>query len=153
MENYNECYHCGPVHPELCEVVLIFKRAGGSNLDWPRGIPHRDGAYTYTASGTTARQPFPSLTEEEKVRHFGELIYPNMLLSISCDHAAAFVLSPKGPERTRIVCDFLFHPGEMQKTTFDPSDAVDFWDRTWVRGLGILSSFEILELRCCLRRE
>src|SRR5262249_2847772 len=21
MENYNECYHCGPVHPELCEVV------------------------------------------------------------------------------------------------------------------------------------
>ncbi|MFI5210218.1 MAG: aromatic ring-hydroxylating dioxygenase subunit alpha, partial [Gemmatimonadales bacterium] len=21
LENYNECYHCGPVHPELCRVV------------------------------------------------------------------------------------------------------------------------------------
>ena len=26
-ENYNECYHCGPVHPELCDLVPSF-RAG-----------------------------------------------------------------------------------------------------------------------------
>ena len=24
LENYNECYHCGPVHPELCELVPAF---------------------------------------------------------------------------------------------------------------------------------
>ena len=23
MENYNECYHCGPVHPELCALVPL----------------------------------------------------------------------------------------------------------------------------------
>jgi Rieske 2Fe-2S family protein len=23
-ENYNECYHCGPVHPELCRIVPAF---------------------------------------------------------------------------------------------------------------------------------
>jgi Rieske 2Fe-2S family protein len=129
MENYNECYHCGPVHPELCEVVPDFKRAGGGNLDWERGIPHRPGAYTFTATGTTARQPFPLLNDDEKVRHMGELIYPNMLLSLSCDHVAAFLLSPQGPERTRIVCKFLFHPSEIEKPGFDPSDAVEFWDR------------------------
>jgi Rieske 2Fe-2S family protein len=27
-----------------------------------------------------------------------------------------------------VVCDFLFHPDEIAKGTFDPSDAVDFWD-------------------------
>jgi Rieske 2Fe-2S family protein len=129
MENYNECYHCGPVHPELCEIVPDFKRAGGGNLDWESGIPHRPGAYTFTRTGTTARQPFPGLNENEKVRHMGELMYPNMLLSLSCDHVAAFLLWPQGPERTRIVCNFLFHPSEMQKTGFDPSDAIDFWDR------------------------
>jgi Rieske 2Fe-2S family protein len=129
MENYNECYHCGPVHPELCEVVPDFKRAGGGNLDWERGIPHRQGAYTFTATGTTARQPFPLLNDDEKVRHMGELIYPNMLLSLSCDHVAAFLLAPQGPERTRIVCNFLFHPSEIEKPGFDPSDAVEFWDR------------------------
>lgn len=129
MENYNECYHCGPVHPELCEVVPDFKRAGGASLNWERGIPHRAGAYTFTSSGTTSRQPFPALNEEEKVLHFGELLYPNLLLSISSDHIASFLLFPKGPEQTRIVCKFLFHPSEIEKPTFDPSDAVDFWDQ------------------------
>jgi len=128
MENYNECYHCGPVHPELCEIVPDFRRAGGSNLDWERGIPHRPGAYTFSASGASPRSPFPGLNEDEKVRHTAELIYPNLLLSLSCDHVAAFLLWPHGPDRTRVECRFLFHPDEMARATFDPSDAVDFWD-------------------------
>ncbi len=28
VENYNECYHCGPVHPELCEIVPAFRAQG-----------------------------------------------------------------------------------------------------------------------------
>ena len=51
LENYNECYHCGPVHPELCAIVPEFRREGGIHLDWERGIPHREGATTYTMSG------------------------------------------------------------------------------------------------------
>ena len=52
-ENYNECYHCAGVHPELCEVVPAFKTNGGAGLDWDRGIPHRDGAFTFTRTGKT----------------------------------------------------------------------------------------------------
>ena len=48
LENYNECYHCGGVHPELCRLVPAFKSNGGAGLDWERGIPHREGAYTFT---------------------------------------------------------------------------------------------------------
>ena len=128
LENYNECYHCGPVHPELCNLVPAFKQRGGAELDWERGIPHRDGAYTFTMSGTTRRQPFADLNEDERTRHKGELIYPNVLLSLSADHVAAFTVWPHGPARTTILCDFLFHPDEMSKSGFDPSDAVDFWD-------------------------
>jgi Rieske 2Fe-2S family protein len=94
LENYNECYHCAGVHPELCKVVPAFRERGGAALDWERGIPHRDGAWTFTHSGTTARAPF----------------------------------WPGGPERTTVVCDFLFHPDEMARPGFDPSDAVEFWD-------------------------
>jgi glycine betaine catabolism A len=128
VENYNECYHCGPVHPELVELVPAFRQRGGSDLDWAEGIPHRDGAWTFTASGTTTRDPFPGLSAEEKQRHKGQLIYPNLMLSLSADHVAAFTLWPHGPESTTVVCDFLFHPDEMAKAEFDPSDAVDFWD-------------------------
>ena len=126
-ENYNECYHCAGVHPELCEVVPAFGR-GGAHLDWERGVPHRDGAFTFTKNGTTSRRSFPALDQDERVRHKGELVYPNLFLSLSADHVAAFLLQPRGPDRTRVVCDFLFEPAEIERPGFDPSDAVDFWD-------------------------
>lgn len=128
MENYNECYHCGGLHPELCDIVPAFRQQGGAELEWERGIPHKEGAVTFTFSGKTRRAAFPGLDEDEQVRHKGELIYPNMMLSLACDHVAVFTLWPSGPERTRVVCDFLFHPEEMRKPDFDPADAVDFWD-------------------------
>jgi Rieske 2Fe-2S family protein len=128
MENYNECYHCGGLHPELCEIVPEFKQAGGSKLTWDDGIPHREGAYTFTKTGKTSRAPFPGLSEEEKVRHKGELCFPNLMISLACDHVAAFLLWPLGPDRTRIVCSFLFHPSEIAKAGFNPMDAVEFWD-------------------------
>ena len=128
VENYNECYHCGPVHPELVDLVPAFRRRGGSDLDWESGIPHREGAWTFTATGTTNRRPFPGLSPEEQERHKGQLVYPNLMLSLSADHVAAFTLWPQGPGSTTVVCDFLFHRDEMSRPDFDPSDAVDFWD-------------------------
>jgi Rieske 2Fe-2S family protein len=116
------------VHPELCDLVPEFRKDGGIHLDWEAGIPHRDGATTYTMTGTTSRAPFAGLTDEERVRHKGELIYPNLMLSVSSDHAAAFLLWPEAEDRTRVECRFLFHPDEMANPGFDPSDAVDFWD-------------------------
>jgi glycine betaine catabolism A len=128
LENYNECYHCAVVHPELCQVVPAFKVRGGAELDWDRGVPHRDGAWTFTHSGTTRRTPFAGLSDDERERHKGELIYPNFMLSLSADHVAAFTLWPHAPTRTTVLCDFLFHPAEIERPDFDPSDAIDFWD-------------------------
>ncbi|MEO8265563.1 MAG: aromatic ring-hydroxylating dioxygenase subunit alpha [Ilumatobacteraceae bacterium] len=126
-ENYNECYHCGPVHPELCDLVPSFRKRGGSSLDWEHGIPHRPGADTFTSSGTSDRASFPGLSEAQRVNHFGELIYPNVMLSLSRDHVAAFILQPIAADRTTIECQVLFHPTEVAMPGFDASDAVDFW--------------------------
>jgi Rieske 2Fe-2S family protein len=127
-ENYNECYHCGPVHPELCRLVPAFRENGGANLDWQRGVPHRSGADTFTLSGTSERRSFPGLNEDEQQRHKGELVYPNLLLSLAREHVVAFVLEPLGPMRTRIGCHFLFEPYEMALQRFDSSGVVEFWD-------------------------
>jgi Rieske 2Fe-2S family protein len=128
LENYNECYHCGPVHPELCALVPAFRDQGGAGLTWEEGIPHRAGAWTFTASGDSKRAPFPGLSDAEKTHHKGELVYPNLLLSAAAEHVAAFTLWPRGPDLTRIACEFLFHESEVAKPGFDPSDVVDFWD-------------------------
>jgi Rieske 2Fe-2S family protein len=127
-ENYNECYHCAGVHPELCTLVPAFRERGGANLDWLRGIPHRPGAYTFTQSGTTRRRAFPTLNEDERVRHKGELLYPNLFVSLACDHVAAYILQPRSAAHTAITCHFLFEPFELEKPDFDHSDATEFWD-------------------------
>jgi Rieske 2Fe-2S family protein len=126
-ENYNECYHCGPVHPTLCDLVPAFRR-GGSDLEWVDGIPHREGAWTFTTTGTSDRAPFPALDDHERTRHKGELVYPNLLLSLAAEHVAAFRLEPRGPGATTVVCDLLFHPDAIAAPTFDPTDAGDLWD-------------------------
>jgi glycine betaine catabolism A len=126
-ENYNECYHCGPVHPELCRIVPAFKQKGGSELDWERGVPHKDGADTFTMTGTTNRRSFPGLNDDEKTRHKGDILYPNMFLSLSRDHVVVFIFSPVNAGCTLLDCHFLFEPYELDKPDFDASDAVDFW--------------------------
>jgi|TARA_B110000495_G_scaffold158580_1_gene142498 Rieske 2Fe-2S family protein len=128
LENYNECYHCGPVHPELCELVPAFRSAGASDLDWDSGVAHRAGATTFTWSGTTDRPPFPGLSDAEKTHHKGELFYPNLMLSLAMDHVAAFSIWPTAANETLVRCDFLFHPETIKQATFNGSDAVDFWD-------------------------
>ena len=141
-ENYNECYHCGPVHPELCQLVPAFKKAGGAHLDWPEGIPHRAGAWTFTLSGSAKRRPFPGLNEKEQTHHKGELVYPNLWLSLAAEHVAAFTLFPLAPDATRIVNDFLFHKDEVANPGFDPRDAVEFWDIVNRQDWGICESVQ-----------
>jgi Rieske 2Fe-2S family protein len=127
-ENYNECYHCGAVHPELCRVVPAFREGGGAQLDWARGVPHREGADTFTLSGRSSRRSFPGLNDDEQVRHKGELIFPNLFVSLAREHVAAFLLEPKAADLTLITCHFLFEPYEISQPGFDPRDVVDFWD-------------------------
>jgi Rieske 2Fe-2S family protein len=126
LENYNECYHCGPVHPELSRLVPSFA-GGGADLDWDHGIPHREGAWTFTMSGTTDRAPLPGLDEHERSRHKGDLVYPNLMLSASADHVAAFVLHPRAVDRTEVVCSLLFAGDAVADAAFDPSDASGLW--------------------------
>jgi len=128
VENYNECYHCAGVHPELCNVVPAFKENGADQLDWENGIPHRPGANTFTFSGKTDREPFPGLNQSEKNNHFGQALYPNLMMSFSMDHVAAFILRPISPSLTEIDCRILFHPNEIDKSDFNPDDASEFWD-------------------------
>src|SRR3954453_555677 len=127
LENYNECYHCGPVHPELCRLVPAFA-GGGGDLDWSEGVPHREGTWTFTTTGTTTRAPLPGLSEAERSRHKGDLVYPNLMVSASADHVAAFVLFPQAVDRTLVVCSLLFEEAEAASETFDPGDAVELWD-------------------------
>ncbi len=101
-ENYNECYHCGPVHPGAVH-------AGPGLPGWRRwaGVDRRDPAPRGRLDVHDVRAPrrasrSPDSTRSERTRHKGELIYPNLLLSLSAEHVAAIRLVPRGASHTTV---------------------------------------------------
>jgi Rieske 2Fe-2S family protein len=51
-------------------------------------------------------------------------------LSLHPDYVLIHRIERRGPSRTRIGCDWLFHPGEIEKPGFDPQGAIEFWNMT-----------------------
>ena len=126
-ENYNECYHCAGrasrAGPAGAGVRPRRRRPGLG-----RRRPAARGRVDVHRHGHDEPAPFAGLDEDEQVRHKGELVYPNLMISLSADHVAAFVLVPTAAGHTTIECDILVDPDELERDGFDLSDAVDFWD-------------------------
>src|SRR6185503_19716985 len=63
-ENFSECFHCPPVHPELCRVVTAYQQAGawGLKKEFSSGPEFKAGASTLTLDGTSRCPPFSNLT-------------------------------------------------------------------------------------------
>jgi Rieske 2Fe-2S family protein len=130
--NYSECYHCPLVHPQLDK--LSPSDSGRNDL--------ADGAFlggyselrqpgtALTMSGRSACAPLPGLDGVELDRVYYYTIFPSLLLSLHPDYVMVHYPKPLAPDRTEVVCAFLFDPRTAAQPHFDPSDAVDFWDLT-----------------------
>ena len=132
-ENYSECYHCALVHPQLNKISHY--RSGQSDLVNEATVGGymelREAEFhTMSLDGRARRRPFPGIEPEDLRRIHYYIVYPNLFLSLHPDYVMTHLLWPLDPGRTEIECAFLFHPDEMARPGFDPSDAVDFWDAT-----------------------
>jgi Rieske 2Fe-2S family protein len=86
----------------------------------------REGAQTMGVNGGASRPPIDGV-DARAVLYF--LLFPNALVSLHPDYVMLHTLWPQAPDRTLVVCDWLFEPATMDAAGFDPSDAVDFWDQ------------------------
>jgi Rieske 2Fe-2S family protein len=129
-ENYQECYHCTSIHPELVKVTPY--RSGRDEVSrgpWLGGpMDLADGCTTMTLTGTSDRQPIPGLPAEDARHVYYYSVLPNLWISAHPDYVLTHTVWPLAPDRTRIVCEWLFHPEQIEAPGFDPSDAVEFWD-------------------------
>jgi len=133
FQNYSECYHCTPVHPAL---VKLTPATSGEN-DLFEGpflggfMVINEDAGSMTMSGRACGLPVsPDLTDDDHRRVYYYSIFPNMLLSLHPDYVMFHTMWPDGPGRTRITCEWLFHPDTLADPAFDPNDGVEFWDMT-----------------------
>jgi len=123
LENTLECYHCGPVHPELCDLLPAFR---ASQLDfYGEGTDFAETIEAFTITGKASRPPLPDLQPEDVRRYYGMLLMPNVFLNLLGDHVVIDSFQPLGPEITSVTCDWLFDPKVMGRPDFDPMDAVE----------------------------
>jgi len=134
IENYQECYHCPTIHPQLC---VVSPPRSGENYTvagagaWIGGwMALRDGVETMSISGEGDGTVFRGLDAGKRHEVLYLVLFPNVLLSLHPDYVMAHLLTPLGPDRTAVSCSWSFSPEDLERAEFDPSYAVDFWDIT-----------------------
>jgi Rieske 2Fe-2S family protein len=139
FENFSECFHCPPVHPELCHIVTSFWEGGAWGLQHdqagnlakeyrPRFNPK---ATTLTMDGTGPLPPFKGLTEDQKqTLYLAQTFRPNFFLNVHPDYVNSHQMLATGPESVRMVYDWLFEPESMKMPEFDLDHYVELWDLT-----------------------
>ena len=127
VENFMECYHCAPMHPELVRLLPAFR--SGATQEYGLGTRLADDAESLTVSGRAPAAPFPGLPPGHERHYYGMVVRPNLLLNLLPDHVIVHTLAPLAPDRSRVTCDWLFAPDAVARPGFDPADTVALFDR------------------------
>jgi len=131
-ENYDECYHCPQIHPQLCRVSPWDSGGnpprGGAFVGGPMDLVPE--AVTMSMDGHSDGVPLRGLSGKllREVHYYA--LFPNLLLSFHPDYVMTHRMEPVSSNRTRIECQWLFPPEALEKPDFKPDYAVEFWDMT-----------------------
>ncbi|MBN8631110.1 MAG: aromatic ring-hydroxylating dioxygenase subunit alpha [Rhodobacterales bacterium] len=133
-ENYSECLHCPGIHPELCDMVPLYKTGimGASEaLDWTPDSPAqpslRLGAQSWTPDGAPCGETFAGLTEAERAEGYRFVtLWPSAYVVAHVDHVRSVRVVPLGPERTRLVAEWHFPAATLAQPGFDAARVAAF---------------------------
>lgn len=132
IQNYSECLHCPIVHPLLNKQSHYL--SGENEPPQPTYLGGRmdlrEGVKSLTMDGATNRCTLPGLSADDQRHVYYYCVLPNFFLNLHPDYMLTFTMWPKTVDRTEIVCEWHFHPDEINKPGFSAADAVEFWDIT-----------------------
>lgn len=160
LENNRECYHCSGSHPELCRTysddpaMTGVATEGGSSVieeHWEKcealglesrfylsesgqyrvqRIPLNEGAESFTLSRAVASSK-PMVESED--RALGSLLlfhYPNTWNHFLSDYAVTFVVTPIGPQQTRVDTTWLVHEDAVEGVDYQLDELTAVWIAT-----------------------
>ena len=139
-DNYNECLHCPSVHPELIEMVPIFKRGlldAHDRPDWRERADDpdpkyrgglREGAETFSRDGSAqgyARTE--GLSDDDLARGVTYAgVLPSIYIGMHVDHARIVRILPLGPEDVLMRIEWLFQQEALDDPAYDIANVTEF---------------------------
>ncbi len=132
IENYQECYHCSAIHPELCAVS---PPESGDNYTLPGAwvggtMDLATHAETMSFDGHSNGVALPGLDDVQRRQVIYVGLFPNMLISAHPDYVMTHRIEPVRAGYSRVECQWLFDPDAVARPDFDPAYATEFWDLT-----------------------
>jgi len=132
FHNFSECYHCPLAHPHLNQLTPFRNSENdleeGTVLGGPMWMANPAGSMTI--GGERCAPPLPGLSAEERARVYYYSLFPSGFLSFHPDYVMMHRAQALSRERTRVTCEWLFHPDAIATAGFDPQPAIAFWDLT-----------------------
>jgi phenylpropionate dioxygenase-like ring-hydroxylating dioxygenase large terminal subunit len=154
-ENFRECYHCGPAHPEYCSAViganlresadevLAERRAAWqgkglsvNNIDFEHDsfhfairYPLRPGVQSYSLDGKSVAKPMGEHRDFD-AGVLGLVIYPNFWMDAVSDYVWIMRLTAISPSQTNIDLTWLVDGNAVEGSDYSLERLVEFWKIT-----------------------
>jgi glycine betaine catabolism A len=128
VENFMECYHCATIHPELTSVLPEFASGYAAQYYVGHGAAFADRAAGFTVDGSAGFARLPGVSGDQDRRYFAITIRPQVFVNLVPDHVILHRMIPLAPDRTTVICDWLFEPGVVASGQ-DLGNSVELFDR------------------------
>jgi glycine betaine catabolism A len=128
VENFMECYHCATIHPELTSVLPEFSAGYAAQYYVGHGAAFADRVEGFTIDGSPGFGRLPGVPSDQDRRYFAITVRPQVFINLVPDHVIMHRMFPLAPDRTTVVCDWLFDPAVIE-SGHDVSRSVELFDR------------------------
>ncbi len=128
IENFMECYHCGPIHPELTAILPEFRHGYAAQFYVGHGAGYAPGAEGFTVDGSGGHGRLPGLADAQDRRYFAVTIPPQVFVNLVADHVIVHRMFPLAADYTIIECDWLYSP-DVVASGADLSSSVELFHR------------------------
>lgn len=125
VENYAECLHCAVVHPELAELIPLYRSGNVVDPDDPTApVEFAAGRVAFTRTGRTTLSVLPGV--DPRGEYDGVAIFPNVFFDLTPTMLALTAIFPQAPDRSLVVGEYLVGADELERPGFDPTPEVEF---------------------------
>lgn len=154
-ENFRECYHCGPAHPEYCSAVIGANMKESATevleerkVEWEKNglsvnnvefendsfhfairYPLRPGVQSYSTDGTAVAIPMGD-HKDYNAGVLGMVVLPNFWMDAVSDYMWTMRVTPVSPSKTMIDLAWLVDKNAVEGEHYKLDHLTEFWKIT-----------------------
>ena len=154
-ENFRECYHCGPAHPEYCSAVIGANMKESATevlqerkVEWEKNglainnvefendsfhfairYPLRPGVLSYSTDGSAVSIPMGD-HKDYNAGVLGLVVLPNFWMDAVSDYMWTMRVTPESPSKTVIELAWLVDKNAVEGEHYTLEHLTEFWKIT-----------------------